>query len=156
MRRDALHRFMRFLGVGALGFGVDIGTFALALHVAGLDPALARPLAFAVSVVFTWALNRRFTFAPQASAKKGRELLLYVVSSLTAGAVNLSVYFAITRMLGTAMPLPYLALAAGVGAGLVVNFLLYSRVVFRRPGQGSRGLRRTNRPDKVAADGGDA
>jgi putative flippase GtrA len=127
-----LGRFPRFLGVGALGFLVDGGVFAIAMERLMLGPITARVLSFLAAASFTWALNRRFTFADRASSRPAAELGRYTLSSLLAGAVNLMAYTAIVLILGSAGPIPYLALAAGVGAGLMLNFALYDRVVFRR------------------------
>ncbi|SFH95229.1 Putative flippase GtrA (transmembrane translocase of bactoprenol-linked glucose) [Bosea sp. OK403] len=125
-------RFPRFLGVGALGFLVDGGVFAIAIERLMLGPVTARVLSFLAAAAFTWALNRRFTFADRASSRPAAELGRYTLSSLAAGAVNLTAYTAIVLTLGSARPIPYLALAAGVGAGLMINFVLYDRVVFRK------------------------
>ena len=125
-------RFPRFLGVGALGFLVDGGIFAIAMEGLMLGPITARVLSFLAAASFTWVLNRRFTFPDRASSRPAAELGRYTLSSLAAGAVNLMAYTAIILILGSARPIPYLALAAGVGAGLMLNFALYDRVVFRR------------------------
>lgn len=118
--------------MGALGFLVDAGVFGLALEVAALDPVASRLAAFSVAAAFTWVLNRRFTFADRASAQKAREFGRYTLATLTAGAANLLAYWLIIRLAGTAWPIPYVALAAGVGVGLAINFLLYNDVVFRK------------------------
>ncbi|CAN7675975.1 GtrA family protein [Bosea sp. LjRoot9] len=129
-------RFPRFLGVGAVGFLVDGGVFIVAVEGLLLGPITARVLAFLAAASFTWAMNRRFTFADRASSRPAAELGRYTLSSLAAGAVNLMAYTAIVLILGSARPIPYVALAAGVGAGLMLNFALYDRVVFRRDAQG--------------------
>ncbi|WNJ88275.1 GtrA family protein [Bosea sp. 685] len=132
MAPKLLGRFPRFLGVGALGFLVDGSVFAAAIEGLLLGPITARVLSFLAAASFTWVLNRRFTFADRASNRPVAELGRYTLSSLAAGAVNLGVYTAIVLILGSAKPIPYLALAAGVGAGLMINFVLYDRVVFRK------------------------
>lgn len=126
-----LERFVRFLGVGALGFLIDAGVFALALEVALLGPAAARLVAFCAAAAFTWILNRQFTFGDRASAQKVREFGRYALASLTAGAANLMTYGTVIHLFGAERPMPYLALVAGVGVGLAINFLLYSVLVFR-------------------------
>lgn len=125
-------RFGRFLGVGALGFLVDAGIFALALEASGLGPLISRLLAFAGAATFTWVLNRRLTFGDRASQRRAAEFGRYTLASLTAGGANLLAYWSIIHVFGTARPMPYFALAAGVGVGLAINFLLYSAVVFRK------------------------
>ena len=130
--RSLIARFGQFLGVGALGFLVDASVFALALETTGLGPLISRLLAFAAAATFTWVLNRRFTFGDRPSQRKAAEFGRYALASLTAGGANLLAYWSIIHFFGTARPIPYVALAAGVGVGLAINFLLYSVVVFRK------------------------
>ncbi|WP_420104094.1 GtrA family protein [Bosea sp. (in: a-proteobacteria)] len=132
--RSLIARFGQFLGVGALGFLVDAGVFALALETTGLGPLISRLLAFAAAATFTWVLNRRFTFGDRTSQRKAAEFGRYALASLTAGGANLLAYWSIIHFFGTARPIPYVALAAGVGVGLAINFLLYSVAVFRKKG----------------------
>ena len=129
-------RFSRFLGVGAIGFVVDFGVFAFAIEVLSLAPIPARLIAFISAATLTWALNRRYTFADRASAGRTSELGRYALSSAVAGAANLAVYSVILFIFGAAWPIPYLALAIGVGAGLLINFGLYNKIVFRKPHAG--------------------
>lgn len=131
MPHPLLRRFSNFLGVGALGFLVDAGTFALALERLALSPYAARLASFVAAATFTWMLNRRYTFADRRSDDQTAEFGRYALASTLAGAVNIGVYFAALFVTGPDWHWPYLALAAGVGAGLLVNFLLYDRIVFR-------------------------
>jgi putative flippase GtrA len=126
-----LRRFSNFLGVGALGFLVDAGTFALALERFELSPYAARLAAFTAAATFTWLLNRRYTFADRRSGDRTAEFGRYALASAVAGSVNLGAYVAALWLTGPAWPWPYIALATGVAAGLAVNFLLYDRIVFR-------------------------
>jgi len=131
--QSLLRRFSRFLGVGALGFLVDAGIFALALERFELSPYVARLAAFIAAATFTWVLNRRYTFADRRSDDRTTEFGRYALASGVAASVNLGAYVAILWLIGPAWPWPYIALAIGVGAGLAVNFLLYDRLVFRDP-----------------------
>lgn len=133
MTHPLLRRFTNFLGVGALGFLVDAGTFALALERFELSPYAARLAAFTAAATFTWLLNRRYTFADRRSGDRTAEFGRYALASAVAGSVNLGAYAVTLWLTGTAWPWPYIALATGVGAGLLVNFLLYDRIVFRGP-----------------------
>lgn len=127
-----LRRFSRFLGIGAAGFLIDLGVFAAALNWTKVGPIASRCISFGVAVIFTWKINRTYTFADKASLRPSSELGRYFLSSLLAGFCNLGVYSALIFRFGAATPIPYLAMMAGVGAGFLVNFVLYDRVVFRR------------------------
>ncbi len=52
---------IRFLIVGCSGLVVDISVLGLLEH-AGLHKAWARAISLALATVFTWVLNRYFTF----------------------------------------------------------------------------------------------
>lgn len=132
IRAEAVLRFVRFLGVGAVGFVVDSGVFT-ALVASGLASAYgARPIAFALAATTTWLLNRSLVFADRAGGPAPAEAARYFGATLLSGAVNLGVYFAVIRLFGAETPFLQLAFVAGVGAGLVTNYTLYSLVVFRR------------------------
>lgn len=132
MGRDIRHlmrRFKRFLGVGAIGFVVDAGVFFTALTLLGVRPVVARLIASSIAIAATWRLNRRYTFADRQARHPLQEFLRYGAASLAAAAANL---------VGVALLSPFDAAyghvpsyIAGTAAGLVVNFVLYERFVFR-------------------------
>jgi putative flippase GtrA len=130
-RADLARRFRGFLGVGAIGFLVDVGAFTILLHGLGVGAYASRGIAFALAVATTYALNRGIVWRARAAESRAAEGARYLAASLAAGACNLATYAAIVAIAGTAFPLPHLALAAGVGVGLLVNFALYEMVVFR-------------------------
>ena len=116
--------------VGGAGFLVDFATMGALLNLAHLSAIPARLIAFGVSVVFTFALNRSFTFADR--PRRGRkEWVLYALASSVAALVNLGVFAIVLGGLGAKSFAPYAAMPIGVAAGLIVNFLSYNLVVFR-------------------------
>jgi putative flippase GtrA len=62
---------MRFAIVGGLGYLLNVGIFALLVHVAGLPIAVAASLAFLAAVTNNFLMNRRWTFGIQ-GAGRGR------------------------------------------------------------------------------------
>ena len=117
-------RFLRFAIVGALGFLVDAGVLALVLHSGLAGFHAGRCLSFLAAASFTWALNRRFTFADRAASRgnRGAQWARYVAAMSAGAAVNYAVYALVLAWAGyTALVAP-LAVAAGSIAGLGVNF----------------------------------
>jgi len=53
---------LRFLVVGGLSFALDLGLLVVLHEVAGIDLVIATPIAFLVSLVFNYFLQRIFTF----------------------------------------------------------------------------------------------
>jgi len=92
---------------------------------------LARVLSFLAAATFTWAFNRRHTFAGRAAGGSiGREYLAYLGAMLGGGAVNYAVY-ALTLHWVQGPGAAALGVALGSCAGLLVNFLAARHVVFR-------------------------
>ena len=117
-------RFLRFAIVGALGFVVDAGVLALVLHSGLAGFHAGRCLSFLAAASFTWALNRRFTFADRAASRgsRGTQWARYVAAMSAGAAVNYAVYALVLAWAGyTALIAPF-AVAAGSIAGLGVNF----------------------------------
>lgn len=120
--------FLRFAAVGAAGFVVNEAGLYVAIHLLGLGRDAAWFFAFVPAVTFTWWGNRTLTFAAQASRAWLKEWGRFVATNALGAGVNLAVYETLIHL--TRLD-PALALAAGVLCGLVFNFTLSKRVVFR-------------------------
>ena len=113
----------KFAVVGGLAFLLDAGILWLTLR-AGASPYAGRVGSIAVSIVFTWWLNRRLTFAT-AAPPSWREFSAYVVQSLLGAAINYGVYSGVI-----AAGAPVLAgLVLGTGIAAVVNFVRYRAIL---------------------------
>ena len=125
--------FLRFALVGAAGFAVNEAALWIALHLLHLGKDAAWVFAFVPAVTFTWWGNRSFTFREHASTGARamlHEWLRFVATNSFGALVNLAVYELLIHLAATD---PLLALACGVLAGLVFNFTLSKRLVFRPP-----------------------
>jgi putative flippase GtrA len=120
--------FLRFALVGAAGFLVNEAALWVAIHLLHLGKDLAWFFAFLPSVTFTWWGNRMLTFAEHASDNLLAEWARFVATNSVGAVVNLVTYEALTHFLSFD---PLLALACGVLAGLVFNFTLSKRLVFK-------------------------
>lgn len=125
--------FLRFAIVGALGFLVDIAVLWLALEAAGIGPYAGRAISFAVTVTFTWAMNRYLTFGERRARGIGgmaREWVRFVAANSIGLAVNYAVYAALVSWAEGWLASPYVAAGCGAVAGLVFNYAASSRLVF--------------------------
>jgi putative flippase GtrA len=125
---------LRFAVIGTLGMPVDWCALQLFLHW-GTDPYFGRILAWLVAATFTWLGNRYFTFADTRSHTvlgTLNEWGRFLAANAVGGLVNVGLYSVMLRF----APPPFndinLAFVAGVLLGLVFNFLLSKRMVFRR------------------------
>src|SRR5690348_13285811 len=117
--------FLRFAVAGAVGFGVDSALLLAFTSLLGWPALLARLASFAIALVSTWLINRAWTFraASKGAAGIGAEFVTYGAVQLTGGAVNYAVYALVVFMLGREPWQLIVALAAGSGAGMMINYL---------------------------------
>lgn len=121
----------RFGVVGAVGFAVDAGVLTLGL-LAGAGPWLGRVVSYVAAATATFALNRRWTFRnADRSRPVAQDWGLFLVVNLVGFACNYGIYAALISGVPMMRELPILAVAAGSLAGMVGNFMLSRRYVFR-------------------------
>ena len=127
---------LRFAVIGALGLPVDSGVLWLLTHSLGLDPYSARVMSWLCAASFTWAGNRYFTFAAtRAHGPLGiaREWLRFLAANAVGGLVNVGLYATLVRFAPPPLDNLYVALVVGVLAGLIFNFTLSKKLVFKAP-----------------------
>jgi len=132
--RLAASRFLRFALVGGAGFVVSTGFLYLALHLLHLGKDIAWFFAFIPSATFTWWGNRTITFHEHASRGLRdtlHEWVRFVVTNGFGAIVNYAIYEALIHWGPWPLNSPYLALACGVLMGMIFNFTLSKRLVFR-------------------------
>jgi len=127
--------FLRFAMIGALGTPVDWGVLHLMVHW-GTGPYLGRVISWCCAATFTWAGNRYFTFAATRArgiVATGREWVRYLAANAVGGLVNVGLYSVLVRF----APPPFneltVALVCGVLLGLLFNFTLSNKLVFKGP-----------------------
>ena len=124
-----------FGSVGVIGFAVDYTIAYVCVVLLHLHPMLARIFSFAGAVTATWILNRKVTFRRRAREGANRPgLVPYAIGMLGGLLVNYAVYWGcLTLLQNVEVALRLLAaIAAGSLAGMVVNFILCDRFLFRR------------------------
>jgi putative flippase GtrA len=130
----ARSRFLRFTLVGAAGFVVNEAALWIALHGLRLNAYIGGVFSFLVAVTFTWWGNRMLTFSEHA-AHGVRSVCAEWLSFLAANGFGFLVNYGVYATLIAAAPKPlnnpFVGLAFGTVAGLLFNFILSSRIVFR-------------------------
>lgn len=121
---------LQFLVVGATGLLVNLLVLT-ALLVAGIPNKLSVAVAIALSMVWNFALNRRFTF----SYARGGSIVRQFVGFVAACSVGAGVNYVVTLWAWEAFSYKQLAAVAGVVAGTSVNFFGSRFLVFRRTHQ---------------------
>ena len=130
-------RFLRFAIVGAAGFVVNAAAFHIALNVFHAGYYTAWFIAFLPAVTFTWWGNRNLTFHEHASrtmVAAFHEWLRFVMTNGIGALLNFVTYSVLLSRLPFPPNNPYVpfvALAAGVLVGMVFNFALSKKLVFK-------------------------
>ena len=119
-------RFLRFGLVGGGGFVVDTAVLYLA---AGLGTGwyVGRLFSYLAAATFTWACNRRFTFEVTKAPSLG-EWAAFLLANAVGGLLNYATYAVLMVLSRQVVAHPVLGVAAGAGAGMIVNFFLSARV----------------------------
>lgn len=127
---------LRFAVIGTLGVPVDAGILWLMTHRAGLDPYSGRVISWLCAVTFTWTGNRYFTFGARRArgpVNMAREWGRFVAANAVGGLVNVGLYSTLVRFAPPPVNNPFAALAIGTLAGLLFNFTLSNKLVFKGP-----------------------
>jgi putative flippase GtrA len=125
------HSFVRFAGVGGVGFVVDSSVLYLCVYGFGIGVYLGRCISYLTSATVTWYLNRRFTFPAGRHHHKGWQWLTFVACSVIAGGLNYLAYAAYLRLAGQGPVNLLVGVGVGACAGLSVSYTLARRFTFR-------------------------
>jgi len=129
-------QFLRFAVVGAAGFVVNEAVLFVILLVDfwHFNAYWAEAVAFMFAATFTWWGNRRLTFREHAAATArgmAREWAAFMAANALGGAVNYATFVAVVHFAPVPFDSPFLGVVAGTLAGLVFNFTMSKRFVFR-------------------------
>jgi putative flippase GtrA len=131
LARRSLGQFLRFGLVGTAGFVVDAAALTAAMAWLGLGPYGGRVVSYLAAVTFTWAMNRRFTFAGADPRRGTAQWGRFVAANGVGALVNYGTYAALVASVPLVATRPVLGVAVGSVAGLVFNFTLSKLWVFR-------------------------
>jgi len=132
--RLAASRFLRFAFIGALGFLVNEAALWVALNPFGLGPYAGGVFSFLIAATFTWLGNRMLTLRAHAAtttASMLREWMMFLAANGIGFLVNYAVYASLVTFAPKRLNNPFVALAFGTLAGLLFNYVLSRKLVFR-------------------------
>jgi putative flippase GtrA len=123
--------FIYFSLVGAIGFLVDTTVLYSLIH--GFDSGLyvSRIASYLAAASTTWWLNSRYTFDSSTKENYVIQWVKFLWLNAFGGLINYGVYALLVASWSIATTQPVIAVAFGSIAGLVVNFNLSKRFVFR-------------------------
>jgi putative flippase GtrA len=131
---------LRFAVIGALGMPVDWAVLQTLIHF-GASRDVARPIAWFCAASFTWIGNRYFTFAAARARGAGifHEWLRFLGANSVGGVANVGTFFLLTHFASSPFNNTNIAFVCGVLVGLIFNFTLSKKVVFRSAGESRSG-----------------
>lgn len=112
-------QLIRFAAVGATGYLINLVVFAVCLHLMGIDYRYSAVIAWVVSVLNNFWLNRHWTFGARESHPLRQAVRFFAVSLVVFG---FSYGVLIALVSGTGMS-KLLAQAIAIAAGTPLNFL---------------------------------
>ena len=124
-----LSQFIRFSFVGVVGLIIDTTVVyflraSLGLYGAGL-------VSYLIAATGTWLLNRFWTFRGLGAGAIHRQWAMFLVANLAGFVLNRGAYALLVTFVPLAAQQPVIATAAGAVTGLLMNFTLSRRLVFR-------------------------
>ena len=137
LRRLYYHRWpkpmeiFQFGAVGFVGFIWDV-CFYYALQMLGMPHLWARALAFWPSVTSNWFLNRIMTFKTRPQRTASAQWAQFAASSMVGFAINWGIYATLTSQTAFFSNHLFGAFILGIVGGMVFNFIVADRLVFRR------------------------
>jgi putative flippase GtrA len=111
-------QFVRFGAVGASGYVVNLAVFAACVHLLGIDYKLSAVVAWSISVLNNFLLNRHWTF----DAKQDHPVL-QAVRFFTVSLIAFGFTYVVLVVLVDAGMMKVLAQAIAIVAGTPLSFV---------------------------------
>jgi putative flippase GtrA len=121
--------FIRFGMVGAFGFCWDTATVYTLRSFAGLY--IAGTCGFIVAASVNWAMNRLWTYRHHNHDAAHKQWMRFILANFIGFTVNRGCFFILISFYVTFKSHPVLAIIAGSILGILFNYLLSKRFVFR-------------------------
>ncbi len=138
--RQWLTEFLQFCVVGLGAYVVDVGLFNLLAHGGHVhlpgDPSMtAKVISVTISVIFSWVMNRLWTFRQQRSGDKAREFLMFVLVNIAGMLIALACLWFSRYVLDLRSQVAdnISANVVGLVLGTAFRYIMYRYVVFSPP-----------------------
>ncbi len=112
-------QLIRFGAVGATGYVVNLGVFALCVHPAGIDYRASAVIAWIVSVLNNFWWNRHWTFGARQTHPSQQAVRFFAVSLIAFGFTYLVLIGLVSGVGMTKVPAQAIAIAAGTPLNFV-------------------------------------
>lgn len=127
-RTALVWKFLRFGTVGASGFVIDTAVVYGLRGAIGLYGAGAA--AYVVAATYTWWANRMWTFRGSHRLAMREQWMLFLATNSVGFVINRGIFAALVTFVPFCADYPVVAIAAGVAAGMFLNFAAALKLVF--------------------------
>jgi putative flippase GtrA len=124
-------RFIRFSIIGTFGYLIDISIFFAINELYELSVYFSRIISFVFAATFSWYGNRLFTFASSKKKRVLKEWIDYLYSMTPGAAMNYLVFLIIVFSFENTQVVLFFAFSIGVLVGLLINYNLAKKYVFK-------------------------
>ena len=83
-----INQILKFGVVGGLSFLIDYFLLMFLASVVGLNPLVAAPISFTVSLVFNYICSMKFVFESREDLSRQKEFLIFLILSLIGLGIN--------------------------------------------------------------------
>lgn len=128
------HSLVRFAIVGTAGYIVDASVLTFDTSVLRMDFKSGRAISIFIAMTFTWLGNRYLTFRERRARGAfgaAQEWLKFLGANIVGAGVNYGISVLLVRFASQPFDNKYIAQACGVLVGLVFNFTLSRKLVFK-------------------------
>ncbi len=130
IKKETALRLIKFGFIGVIGFCVDSGVLLFGTKILNLDPYSARIISYLVAASTTWLGNRLLTFADRPKTPLAKQWALFLSLNAVGFAVNYTTYAVLVAQFPYIYAHPVWAVAAGSLAGMVLNYVASTRIIF--------------------------
>jgi dolichol-phosphate mannosyltransferase len=125
-------QFKKFLVVGAIGFIINTVVLEVVVQMVGASPAVGSAVGAELAIISNFFLNNAWTFKERkvTGLKQLLKLLQFNTTSLGAIIIQAGVVWLGTAIYGRAWYHMYYIF--GVGLGLIWNYIMYSKVIWKK------------------------
>lgn len=102
-------KFLRYVGVQVVAYGIDMGSFLLFLHLAGFGPLTANVLGKLLAGLFAFFAHRAFTFAVPGADRQASQALRYFLLLALNLPLSSLVLAALLQVIAAEVPAKFLA-----------------------------------------------
>lgn len=136
-QRAGKHEKVRFGLVGIVNTAVDFAVLNVLVGVFGVPLVVSNIASTTAAMLTSFSLNKKIVFRGNEGSTKRQLILFFAVTLSAIWLVQSSVIFIVFQFLESSTTLPEpillnLAKLAGISAGLIWNYVGYSKIVFRK------------------------